>query len=370
MKGPDRVMGALEKALDSKYQVLRWIGGGGMAQVYLARHRMTGGMFAVKVLSEYLAQDESIVERFIQEARTAAALSGHPNIVPIFDVGEQEDLHYLIMQYVDGEDLKTYLGRKGKLMPAEAARIIEQIADALSFAHARRVIHRDLKPSNIRMDRSGRAMVLDFGIAKAGETPTLLTATGQRVGTPQYMAPERFMGSECDQRSDLYSLGIVFYELVTGIRPFDGDTIGAIEVAQMSKAPRLAANVQSGHSRSIRENHPQAARERTREPASERAGVARGLTGCRGAGRSGGPARCCLQSCCRDHARARGLPCPAAPPFAAGLAGSGIGHSRSHRWAAPPFTSSGCPARLRQPPGARWPTRRPGSPRRPETWCW
>ncbi len=237
MKGPDRIIGALEKALDSKYQVLRWIGGGGMAQVYLARHRMTGGMFAVKVLSEYLAQDEAIVERFIQEARTAAALSGHPNIVPIFDVGEQDDLHYLIMQYVDGEDLKTYLSRKGKLTPAEAARIVEQIADALSFAHARRVIHRDLKPSNIRMDRSGRAMVLDFGIAKAGEAPTLLTATGQRVGTPQYMAPERFMGTECDQRSDLYSLGVVFYELVAGVRPFDADTISAIEVAHMSKAP-------------------------------------------------------------------------------------------------------------------------------------
>jgi formylglycine-generating enzyme required for sulfatase activity len=237
MKGPDRVIGALEKALDSKYQVLRWIGGGGMAQVYLARHRMTGGMFAVKVLSEYLAQDESIVERFLQEARTAAALSGHPNIVPIFDVGEQDGLHYLIMQYVDGEDLKTYLGRKGKLTPSEAARIMEQIADALSFAHARRVIHRDLKPSNIRMDRSGRAMVLDFGIAKAGEAPTLLTSAGQRVGTPQYMAPERFMGTECDQRSDLYSLGVVFYELVAGLRPFDADTIGAIEAAHMSKAP-------------------------------------------------------------------------------------------------------------------------------------
>jgi hypothetical protein len=225
----------LQEALGSKYHVLRWIGGGGMAQVYLARNRTTGGLFAVKVLSEQLAGDESVVARFLQEARTSAALSGHPNIVSIFDVGQFENTHYIIMQYVEGEDLKTYLKRRGKLAPEEAARIVEQVADALVFAHSHMVVHRDLKPSNVKIQNSGRIVVLDFGIAKAGDAPTQLTTAGQRVGTPYYMSPEYFATGECDGRSDLYSLGIVFFELLTGYRPFDGDSVQEIEAAHRSR---------------------------------------------------------------------------------------------------------------------------------------
>ena len=225
----------LQEALGSKYQVLRWIGGGGMAQVYLARNRTTGGLFAVKVLADQLSGEETIVARFLQEARTSAALSGHPNIVSIFDVGQFENTHYIIMQYVEGEDLKAYLKRRGKLPPEEAARIVEQIAEALVFAHSRMVVHRDLKPSNVKIQNSGRVVVLDFGIAKAGDTPSQLTTAGQRVGTPYYMSPEHFVTGSCDARSDLYSLGVVFFELLTGRRPFDGDSIQEIEGAHRTR---------------------------------------------------------------------------------------------------------------------------------------
>src|SRR5262249_28411903 len=159
-----------------------------------ARHRMTGGMFAVKVLAEHLAEEPRIVERFLQEARTAAALSGHSNIVPIFDVGQDQGLHYILMQYVEGEDLASYLVRQGRLAPAPATQLLMQVTKALIWAHAKGVIHRDLKPSNIRIDRSGRALVMDFGIAKASDVPTALTGAGERVGTPHYMSPEQIRG--------------------------------------------------------------------------------------------------------------------------------------------------------------------------------
>lgn len=225
----------LQDALGSKYQVLRWIGGGGMAQVYLARNRTTGGLFAVKLLAEHLSGEENIVARFLQEARTSAALSGHPNIVSIFDVGQFENLHYIIMQYVEGEDLKTHLKRRGKLPPAEAARVVEQIAGALVFAHSRTVVHRDLKPSNVKIQNTGRAVVLDFGIAKAGDMPSQLTTAGQRVGTPYYMSPEHFLTGACDARSDLYALGVVFFELLTGRRPFEGESVADIEAAHRER---------------------------------------------------------------------------------------------------------------------------------------
>jgi serine/threonine protein kinase len=241
-----RVSASLAEAIGDKYEVLNWIGGGGMAQVFLARHRVTGGLFAVKVLAEHLCHDPTVVQRFIQEARTAATLSGHPNVVSIFDVGQRGDLHYLIMQYVEGEDLKTRLSRQGKLPPAEAARIIEQVAEALVFASSRRIVHRDLKPSNIRMDPNGRAVVLDFGIAKAGEMPTVMTAAGERLGTPYYMSPEHFRDGVCDHRSDLYSLGVVFFELLTGARPFEGDSVRAIESAHLAAPPPSPGDLDPG----------------------------------------------------------------------------------------------------------------------------
>ena len=233
----DQIQGLLAGALSEKYEILRWLGGGGMADVFLARHRIHGALFAVKVLSADLAEDERIVARFVQEARTAANLSGHPNIVPIFDIGAESGLYYLIMQYVEGEDLAKHLKRSRKFSPNEAARMICQVADALVWASAKGVVHRDLKPSNLYLDQNGRIIVLDFGIAKAADVPTVLTMATERLGTTYYMSPEQIRGEPCDTRSDLYSLGVVFFELLSGRKPFEGDSNRAVELAHVQNPP-------------------------------------------------------------------------------------------------------------------------------------
>ncbi len=227
----------MTEALADKYEILRWIGGGGMADVFLARHRIHGALFAVKVLSTELAEDQRIVARFVQEARTAATLAGQPNIVPIFDIGASNGLYYLIMQYVEGEDLAKYLARNRRLAPLDAACITCQVADALVWASAKGVVHRDLKPSNLYLDQNGRILVLDFGIAKAADVPSALTAATERLGTVYYMSPEQVQGERCDSRSDLYSLGVVFFELLSGHRPFEGDSSRAIEIAHVQTPP-------------------------------------------------------------------------------------------------------------------------------------
>jgi serine/threonine-protein kinase len=229
----DQTQAQLADALNEKYEILRWIGGGGMAEVFLARHRIHGALFAVKVLSTDLAEDERIVARFVQEARTAATLAGHANIVPIFDIGAQNGLYFLIMQYVEGEDLAKYLKRNQRLAPQDAAHVTCQVADALVWASAKGVVHRDLKPSNLYLDQNGRIMVLDFGIAKAADVPSVLTAATERLGTVYYMSPEQIMGRPCDSRSDLYSLGVVFFEMLTGRKPFEADNSRAIEIAHV-----------------------------------------------------------------------------------------------------------------------------------------
>ena len=226
----------LNRALGEKYEVIRRIGGGGMAEVYLARHVTHGALFAVKVLAEHLAQNDRVVARFEEEAKLEARLSGHPNIVPVFDIGSADGLHYIVMPYIQGEDLASFVRRQGRLRPDDAANIVAQVAEALTWAADKGVVHRDLKPANIRLDTSGRAIVVDFGIAKAsqGVEITDLTLPGEGLGTPFYMSPEQFLGEACDARSDLYSLGIVFFELLTGQRPFSGDTFPSIQKAHLS----------------------------------------------------------------------------------------------------------------------------------------
>jgi eukaryotic-like serine/threonine-protein kinase len=211
-----------------------------MAQVFLARHVIHGALFAVKVLAAHLAENERVVARFRIEAELEAELSGHPNIVPVFDIGEGEGLHYLVMPYIRGEDLASLVSRQGRLRPPDAANIVAQVAEALSWAEARHVVHRDLKPANIRLDTSGRAIVVDFGIAKASDGAGGLTLPGEGLGTPYYMSPEQFLLEECDARSDLYSLGAVFFELLTGVRPFQGDSFAAIRNAHLAlPVPRI-----------------------------------------------------------------------------------------------------------------------------------
>src|SRR5258708_6294436 len=213
------------------------IGGGGKGEVFRVGERLHGGFFAIKVLADHLARDPRIVARFEQEARTAASLSGHPNIVPIFDIGKDNGLYYLIMQYVSGEDLGSYLRREGKLQPPFAANIVAQTAEGLSWSTSKSVVHRDLKPSNILLDVSGRAILLDFGISKITDIADGLTRPGESLGTPYYMSPEQIRGEGCDIRSDLYSLGVIFFELLTGSRPFDNESSTAVQMAHLGTPP-------------------------------------------------------------------------------------------------------------------------------------
>ncbi len=234
MPNREQTQGLLASAIGEKYDVLEWIGGGGMADVFLARHRLTLGFCAVKVLAEYLAHDPAIVERFLQEARTAANLEGHPNIVRIRDIGESHGLYYLIMEFVEGEDLASFLEREGPLTPEEVSYVLAEVGDGLGWAHKHGVVHRDMKPANVRMDRNGRLIVLDFGIAKATTVPTALTSMGEKLGTAYYMAPEQIRGEAVTYSADLYALGVMGFELLTGKKPFVGESYQAIEQGHLN----------------------------------------------------------------------------------------------------------------------------------------
>lgn len=227
----------LSDVVGNKYHVLCHIGGGGMASVYLARHRFHGGLFAIKVLAEHLAHDASVVSRFEHEASMAASLASHPNIVPIFDIGEGKGLHYLVMQFIAGEDLASYLRREGRVTLAAAANVITQATEALSSAEARHIVHRDIKPANMLLDETGRIKLLDFGIARIADTSNGLTRPGESIGTPYYMSPEQVRGEPCDIRSDLYALGVVFFELLTGHKPFDNQSAPAVQIAHLTSPP-------------------------------------------------------------------------------------------------------------------------------------
>lgn len=227
----------LSEAVGSKYLVLCRLGGGGMSQVFLARHRFHGGLFAIKVLAEHLADDPSVVSRFEREARLTASLGNHPNIVSIFDIGGTNGLYYLVMQFVAGEDLASYLRRAGRLLLADAANVIAQATEALSCAETKRIVHRDLKPSNMLLDESGRVKLLDFGISRIADLSDGLTRAGESIGTPYYMSPEQIRGEACDIRSDLYSLGVVFFELLTGSRPFEHESATTVQIAHLTTAP-------------------------------------------------------------------------------------------------------------------------------------
>src|SRR2546427_481231 len=237
----------LRKALGSSYTIEGEIGRGGMGVVYQARDERLKRQVAIKVLPPELAFREEIRIRFLREAETAARLS-HPHIVPIHSVGEGPDgLVYFVMAYVDGESLAARLKRRGRLPAEEARRVMIETADALGAAHAVGIIHRDVKPDNILLEGSrGRVVVTDFGIAKALSSTTgsaTLTATGVAIGTPHYMSPEQAAGDrEIDGRSDLYSLGVVSYQTLTGELPFSAPTVPGILMKHITEqAPRVVA---------------------------------------------------------------------------------------------------------------------------------
>ncbi len=221
--------------IDGRYRVISRLGSGGMADVYLAQDQLLGRHLAVKVLHHHFAEDHEFVERFKREASSAAALS-HPNIVGIFDRGEWNGTYYIAMEYVAGRSLKAIIREDGALDPVNAIEIVVQILRAARFAHRRGVIHRDLKPHNVILDEEGRARVTDFGIARAGASD--MTLTGSVMGTAQYLSPEQAQGFAVSSASDLYSVGVILYELLTGVVPFEGESAVAIAYKQVSAAPR------------------------------------------------------------------------------------------------------------------------------------
>jgi serine/threonine-protein kinase len=224
-----------ETIIDGRYRVISRVGSGGMADVYLALDQLLGREVAVKVLHHHFAEDQEFVERFRREASSAAALS-HPNIVGIFDRGEWNGTYYIAMEYVAGRSLKSIVREGGPLDPALAIDIVVQILRAAQFAHKRGVIHRDLKPHNVIIDEEGRARVTDFGIARAGASD--MTLTGSVMGTAQYLSPEQAQGYSVSASSDIYSVGVILYELLTGAVPFEGETAVAIAFKQVSAEPR------------------------------------------------------------------------------------------------------------------------------------
>jgi serine/threonine-protein kinase len=233
----DSLIGTL---FDGRYNIVRKLGSGGMADVYLAEDQELGRRVAIKILNNRYANDDQFIERFRREAKNAAALN-HPNIVSIYDRGEAADTYYIAMEYLDGRTLKELVVGRGPAPVNVAVEYARQVLSGLRFAHRHGIVHRDIKPHNVLVDREGRVKVTDFGIARAGTSQ--MTEAGSIVGTAQYLSPEQARGTEVDQRSDLYSLGVVLYELLTGQTPFDGDTPVEIAMKHLSATPRPPSQI-------------------------------------------------------------------------------------------------------------------------------
>jgi serine/threonine protein kinase len=233
------------RALAPDFKVLGELGRGGMGIVYLAIDVNLDREVAIKVLPAYLTEPSGVRDRFLREARTSAKLS-HPNIVPVYRADEKDGVVFFVMRHVDGESLAERLASHGPMPPLEAARMMQQVALALHYAHARGVIHRDIKPENILLERgTNSAVVTDFGIARLMEAAPA-TATGQVLGTVHYMSPEQVLGERVDGRSDVYSLGVVGFKVVTGQLPFDSRSATAVLVEHVTKEPPKVRSVGPG----------------------------------------------------------------------------------------------------------------------------
>jgi len=220
--------------IDGRYRVSARLGSGGMADVYLAQDTLLGRQVALKLLHHRFAEDQEFVERFRREASSAAGLS-HPNVVAVFDRGEWDGTYYIAMEYLPGRSLKAVVREHGPLSPGDATDIVVQILLATRFAHKRGIIHRDIKPHNVILDEEGRAKVTDFGIARAGASD--MTLTGSIMGTAQYLSPEQAQGHAVTESSDLYAVGVVLYELLTGQVPFEGESPVTVALKQVSVEP-------------------------------------------------------------------------------------------------------------------------------------
>jgi serine/threonine protein kinase len=224
--------------VDGRYRVLSRLGSGGMADVWLAEDTHLQRRVALKILHRRFAQDREFVERFRREAESAAGLQ-HPNIVSVFDRGEFEGTYYIAMQYIEGPTLKQLIDRG--LTPEQAVLEIRQVLEAARFAHRNGIVHRDLKPQNVLINGEGVAVVTDFGIARAGVSE--ITQTGSVMGTPHYLSPEQAQGFDVTRTSDLYSIGVILYEALTGRVPFEADSAVAVAMKQVSQTPQRPSSI-------------------------------------------------------------------------------------------------------------------------------
>src|SRR5215210_2606064 len=224
------------EVLSGRYEVEELVGVGGMSSVYRAHDRLLGRMVALKVLHQQYTEDADYVERFRREARSVASLS-HPNIVTVIDRGEHEGRPFIVFEYVDGENLKKQIERLGPAPVDEALELGLQIARGLSFAHQNGLVHRDVKPQNVLLNGDGQAKVTDFGIARSLDVQHGMTQTGTVLGTSDYIAPEQAQGERVDEHSDVYSLGVVLYELLTGEVPFPGENFVAVAMRHINEPP-------------------------------------------------------------------------------------------------------------------------------------
>ncbi len=229
--------------IDDRYRVISRLGSGGMADVFLAEDQQLGRKIALKLLHHRFAQDPDFVERFRREAQAAAGLQ-HPNVVSVYDRGAYDGTYYIAMEYLPGRSLKQLIRQEAPIDPVRAIDITAQILKAARFAHRRGVIHRDLKPHNVIVDDSDHAKVTDFGIARAGASD--MTETGSIMGTAQYLSPEQAQGHAVSAGSDLYSVGVVLYELLTGRVPFDGEAAVTIALKHVSESPVPPAAINPG----------------------------------------------------------------------------------------------------------------------------
>ena len=222
-----------------RYEIIEGLGTGGMGKVYRVKDEKLDEEMALKILKPEIAADKGMIERFKNELKLARKIA-HRSVCKMYDLNEEEGTHFITMEYVTGEDLKSYIRKKGKISEEDAISIAKQICEGLSEAHELGVIHRDLKPQNVMIDEKGRVKIMDFGIARSVEAPGV-TQTGIMIGTPDYISPEQAEGEEADQRSDIYALGVILYEMVTGSVPFKGDTALSVALkhkAQLPKEPR------------------------------------------------------------------------------------------------------------------------------------
>lgn len=239
----------LGKVLGNRYTIVEKIGEGGMAIVYKAKCSLLNRYVAIKVLRYEFINDEEFIEKFRREAQAAASLS-HANIVNVYDVGMEDDIYYIVMEYIDGKTLKDIIQEKGKLSLEETLDFSMKVVDALVHAHANKLIHRDIKPHNIMVTSDGRVKVTDFGIARAATSSTI-TSTNSVMGSAHYFSPEQARGGYTDEKSDIYSVGIMMYEMCTGVLPFSGDSPVTIAIKHIQEDAVLPTEVDSTVSKEL-----------------------------------------------------------------------------------------------------------------------